>query len=107
NGEASHPPPASKAVAEQVKAKAQQIEQLSPQLAALPTAERTAVEEQIKKLEAEKSALRRSELQAIEWKPLWGKPAIFAGAILLMFIVLFRPPEKKQPAPVAEAALAA
>ena len=30
--------------------------------------------------------------KAIEWKPLWGKPAIFAGIILLVFLALFRNP---------------
>ena len=96
--EARHTPPASKAFAEQVKAKGEQIAQLTGTLAGLGAAERTAAEDQLKKLEAEKGALRKSELQAIEWKPLWGKPAIFAGVILAMFLVFFRPPERKAPA---------
>jgi hypothetical protein len=41
-------------------------------------------------METEKNELRRAELKAIEWKPLWGKPAIFAGIILALFILLFR-----------------
>jgi len=45
---------------------------------------------QIAQLEQEKSDLRRAELKAIEWKPLWAKPAIFAGAILLIFLLLFK-----------------
>lgn len=35
-------------------------------------------------------AARKAELNAIEWKPLWGKPAIFAGIVMLIFIALFR-----------------
>jgi uncharacterized membrane protein YGL010W len=105
--EAKHTPPASKAFAEQVKEKGQQIEELNSKLAAASTAERTTIEDQIKKLEAEKSALRKSELQAIEWKPLWGKPAIFAGAILVVFVALFRPPKKKESIPAPEEAVAA
>jgi len=99
--EAQHTPPASKAFAAQVAATTRQITELSSQLSALPTAERTAVEEQVKKLETEKAALRKAELQAIEWKPLWAKPAIFAAAILVMFIAFFRPPPKPQTVPVA------
>ena len=80
---------------------------LSAKLPALGTAERTASEEQLKKLQAEQAALRKSELQAIEWKPLWGKPALFAGAVLLLFVALFRPPAKQQPSPAPEEVVAA
>jgi hypothetical protein len=45
----------------------------------------------------QQSELRKAELRAIEWKPLWGKPALFAGVILLVFLALFR-----NPAPTAE-----
>jgi hypothetical protein len=99
--EAKHTPSTSKAFAEQVKAKGEEIARLSGTLASAGTAEKTAVEEQIKKLEAEKAALRKSELQAIEWKPLWGKPAIFAGAILLLFVAFFRQPKRTEPSPTA------
>jgi hypothetical protein len=105
--EAMHTPAASKAFAAQVAAKGQQIADLSAKLPSAGASERTPIEEQIKQLEAEKSALRKSELQAIEWKPLWGKPAIFAGAIMLLFIAFFRPPQKLQPAPAAKAAVPA
>lgn len=40
----------------------------------------------------EKAAARKAELKAIEWKQLWGKPALFAGVILLIFLALFRNP---------------
>ena len=105
--EAKHTPAASKEFAAQVAAKGREIDDLSTKLATAPTAERTAMEDQIKKLQVEKAALRKSELQAIEWKPLWGKPAIFAGAILVMFVAFFRTPPKKQPDPGAQAASAA
>jgi hypothetical protein len=45
----------------------------------------------------EQIMLHKAELQAIEWKPLWGKPAMFAGAILVLFIALFRQPKRIQP----------
>ena len=38
----------------------------------------------------QQAALRRAELKSIEWKPLWAKPAIFAAAILALFVLLFK-----------------
>jgi hypothetical protein len=29
-------------------------------------------------------------LKAIEWQPLWGKPALFAALILVIFVLLFK-----------------
>jgi nucleoside transporter len=49
-----------------------------------------APEAQIAKLEVEKAELRQAELKAIEWQPLWGKPAIFAALILIVFLLLFK-----------------
>ena len=37
-----------------------------------------------------KAAARKAELQAIEWKPLWLKPAIFAAVVMVLFGLLFR-----------------
>lgn len=52
-------------------------------------------DDQIATLVAEKGETRKAELKAIEWKQLWGKPAIFAGAVMLIFIALFRSPAPK------------
>ncbi|MEY2466623.1 MAG: hypothetical protein QOD03_1144 [Verrucomicrobiota bacterium] len=95
--EARHTTPESKAFAAQVVEKGQEIEQVSKQLNAASETEKPALQETIKNLEAEKSALRKSELQTIEWNPLWGKPAMFAGAILVLFVALFRQPKRIQP----------
>jgi nucleoside transporter len=58
----------------------------------------------------DKAEARKSELKAIEWKQLWGKPAIFAGIVMLIFVGMFRnPPARilasttKTPPPPAEA----
>ncbi|MBL6764313.1 MAG: MFS transporter [Verrucomicrobiae bacterium] len=40
----------------------------------------------------DKAEARKSELKAIEWKQLWGKPAIFAGIVMLIFVGMFRNP---------------
>jgi hypothetical protein len=38
----------------------------------------------------QQTALRTAELKSIEWKPLWAKPAIFAAAILVLFVLFFK-----------------
>ncbi|MBL8191064.1 MAG: MFS transporter [Acidobacteria bacterium] len=68
--------------AQQMVAKTLELEKLK----ADPAADKARVAQ----MEQEKSDLRRAELKAIEWKPLWAKPAIFAGAILLIFLLLFK-----------------
>ncbi len=88
--ETQHTPAASSAMAQQVVTMAAEIEQLKSRLAAANPAERAAMEAQMNRLETEKNEMRKAELKAIEWKPLWGKPAIFAAAILVLFILLFK-----------------
>ncbi len=59
----------------------------------------TFVKEVRDKLSPENAkALRKAELQSIDWKTLWSVPSAFAGAILLIFVLLFRPPAKAPPA---------
>jgi nucleoside transporter len=88
--EAQHTPAASSALAQQLVAKNTEIEQLKSLLAAANPAEQAAMEARMKQLETEKNELRKAELKAIEWKPLWGKPALFAAAILILFILFFK-----------------
>jgi nucleoside transporter len=88
--EAQHTPEASKAQAAIVKARTEEIAKLQEQIAKADAAAKPALEAQVKKLEEEKGAARTAELKAIEWKPLWAKPAAFAGVILALFVVLFR-----------------
>ncbi|MFN0111265.1 MAG: MFS transporter [Blastocatellia bacterium] len=74
--------------AQQMVTKTAEIEKLK----ANPAADKA----QIAQLENQKAELRRAELKAIDWKPLWGKPAIFAAAILLIFLLLFKDKASKQ-----------
>lgn len=90
--EAQHTTEASKAQAVIVKAKAEEAGKLSEALAKADAAAKPALEASLKKVNEEKAAARKAELKAIEWKPLWGKPAIFAGIIMLVFLALFRNP---------------
>ena len=97
--EAMHTTPASKAFAAQVVEIGKQIDAANTKLAAASGADKPALQEQINKLATDQGEARKSELKAIEWKPLWGKPAIFAAGVLILFVALFRNPKSGQPAP--------
>lgn len=96
--EAQHTTEASKAHAAEVAEITEQIAALQEQADAVSAPEKTGLETQITQLEEKQSQARNAELKAIEWKPLWGKPAIFAGVVLALFIALFRAPKKTPPA---------
>jgi nucleoside transporter len=98
--ETQHTPAQALELAQQVVSKTAEREAVSARLTTASAAERPALEAQVTALSAEATALRLEELKAIEWKPLWAKPAMFAGAILLLFLVLFRDGRK---GPVASA----
>jgi hypothetical protein len=100
--EAQHTPETSKAFGAQVEAKGLEIGKLQTQLASASGPEKTALEEQIKALETEKDSLRQSQLKALEWKPLWGKPAAFAALVLALFVAFFKNPRSAANAKSAE-----
>jgi nucleoside transporter len=83
--EAQHTTAESRAFADQVVARTAEIDRLVA--SGVNDAASTA---KLAQLQQEKTALRREELKAIEWGPLWGKPAIFAGIILILFLLLFK-----------------
>ncbi|MCA9053619.1 MAG: MFS transporter, partial [Planctomycetaceae bacterium] len=87
--EGQHTTPESKRLAGEVSAMADQIKTLEGQLASAAGGEETALKAQIAELGAQKSDLRRNELRAIEWQPLWGKPAMFAAIVMVLFALLF------------------
>jgi nucleoside transporter len=72
----------------EAKALNEQVVNKSNEIAAATENQATAAE--IDALQAEKDELRHQELAAVEWKPLWAKPAIFAFAVLIGFVLLFR-----------------
>lgn len=49
-----------------------------------------ASKESIAALQDEKNEFRHSELSAIDWKRLWGIPAMFAMIVLIVFVIWFR-----------------
>ncbi|HEU5071145.1 MAG TPA: hypothetical protein VFV96_12135, partial [Verrucomicrobiae bacterium] len=58
-------------------------------------AAKPALEENLKQQTAAQAALRQSELRALEWKQLWGKPAAFAALILVAFVLIFKDKAKR------------
>jgi hypothetical protein len=88
--EASHTTSASKAFSQQVVAKGTEITAVQTQIATADAVAKPALETSLATLTAEQADFRKSELKAIEWKPLWGKPAAFSAIILVAFILLFR-----------------
>lgn len=97
--EAQHTPQRSTDLAGQVKAKGQELAALQTKLATAAAAEKPAVQAEITALAKESASIRKAELLAKEWKPIWGKPAIFAGIVLVLFVALFRDNRiKKEPA---------
>jgi len=97
--EAAHTPPASVHIARVLPDEAPAIQALEAKLAAAQGEERKQLAAELGQAiqrvkgattDAQRAALRKAELAAIEWRQLWAKPAIFAGAILVVFILLFR-----------------
>jgi hypothetical protein len=77
-----------------------EVEELSKQIAGLQEGQAGAevspeVESQIAALAKERDEKRHAELAAMEWGPLWMKPAIFAAVVLGLFLILFN--EKRRP----------
>ena len=70
-----------------------EIAQLSGKVAELNEAETSKLAEwQAKQapLQKQVGSRRISDLRSLEWMPIWGKPAIFAAVIMVLFILLFR-----------------
>lgn len=95
--EARHTPETSKTYAAQVVAKNAEAAALTAKTTTGTAEEKAIAQKQIDTLKNEAAEARKSELKAIEWKPLWGKPAIFAGLVLLLFLALFRNPSRIKP----------
>jgi nucleoside transporter len=78
------------AASKQVEAFGPEIKALEGQLDSAVGNEKSAIEEQIAELNDKKSAKRMEYLRSIQWKPLWGIPAIFAAVIMILFAAIFR-----------------
>lgn len=81
------------ALKEQGEAMGEQITALEEQIKSASNDDEASLKADLKadleRLEDEKTQIRRGELRAIEWKPLWGTAAILAAVIMVLFAVLF------------------
>lgn len=93
--EAMHTPDASKAFAVQVGDLGKKVADVEARMATAPAAEKAVLEAELKTLVAAKEAARISELKALEWRPIWGFPAIFAGVVMLLFLAVFKNPARQ------------
>ncbi len=90
--EAQHTTAQAKDLSAQVVAKTADRDRVSAQVATADAAAKPGLEAQVAALDGEAAKLRHDELAAIEWKPLWAKPAGFAGVILVLFLLFFKTP---------------
>jgi nucleoside transporter len=88
--EAQHTTEESMAIAVQVTEKDDEIKIIKSQIADSPEAPPANLVLSLDEATAQRNELRHSELAAIDWKPLWLKPCLFAAAVLIIFIFFFR-----------------
>ena len=102
--EVEHTPPPSVYITKVFPDKGAEVKILEDRIASAAEAELEVIKTEMNTLiesinetanDEEKAALKLSQLRSMEWKPLWAKPAIFAGVVMLVFIALFR--NKRKP----------
>ena len=59
--------------------------------------------EKTAELDAQKAEARHAQLATMNWKMIWGIPAAIAGAVLLLFVLVFKDDEDEAPAETANA----
>ena len=75
---------------EKGEARDEKITALNALIADLEKESDIDLEAQVESIDKKKTEVRREELRAVDWKPLWGIPAIFAAAIMVFFGLTFR-----------------
>jgi len=88
--ETQHTPEAAQEFAAQVQAASKEAQDIRTQILTAGPTEKEALQAQAVVLETRAAEARKSELRSLEWKPLWGKPALFAAIVLVVFLALFR-----------------
>ena len=97
--EAKHTPKASVWIAQVFPDKAESVRAIETRLESSSRGEKGKIQEELSQAiktirdganAEQQAAMRKAELKSIEWKPLWAKPAIFAAAILALFVLLFK-----------------
>ena len=98
--EATHTPVSSKTQNELQVTLGKEITKLEGELEEAD--DKGLIEEKIADLNKQKGEARLAELRAMEWKPIWLKPAIFAAIIMILFIIVFK--DKTKPDEEGQAA---
>ena len=81
---------------DEAKGYAAQVVELNAEIATLSErslasgVENVELSAEIDAKQEEAAEARLAELRAIEWRPLWGKPAAFAAIVMVMFVLVFR-----------------
>jgi nucleoside transporter len=97
--EKRHTPKASVWIAQVFPDKAESVRAIETRLESSPDEGKAKIQEELSQAvktireganAEQQTALRTAELKSIEWKPLWAKPAIFAAAILVLFVLFFK-----------------
>ena len=98
--EATHTPVSSKTQNELQVTLGKEITKLEGELEEAD--DKGLIEEKIADLNKQKGEARLAELRAMEWKPIWLKPAIFAAIIMILFMIVFK--DKTKPDEEGQAA---
>jgi MFS family permease len=80
----------SQQLGEQVQETGRELDQLTAQLQTAPQEQRAELQGRIDEVTAQRRELRRDELRAINWQPLWAIPAVFAAVVMVLFAMFFR-----------------
>jgi nucleoside transporter len=84
--ETKYTPPASIEAGAQVERLTKAIADLDP---------KGGTEDQLSLLQSDLSNARMTQLKAMDWKMIWGIPAAFAAAILVVFLLTFKDPKDR------------
>ena len=72
--------------------------QTSTLLEQIEAADSPALQAQLEALNTKKGELRLAQLQGMNWKMIWGIPAIMALAVMIFFGLVFKEPEAQEEA---------
>ena len=88
--ETRYTPAEFKTLNDQAKATADEADALAEGLTSASEAERSSLEQQIGQLRAKQTEQSVGALQTLDWRMIWGIPAILAAVIMCVFGVLFQ-----------------
>ncbi len=95
-------PPEAKALETEITAKGGEIFQLEKQVAERGLDSAAALESRIAQLTSERNELSHKKNTLLDWKSIWFYPAVAAGAIMVLFALIFKDDVKKSQDRTAE-----